>query len=530
MITAAAAYCNNEVGYLAWTLGAKIPGCLGFEVTRVYLNADGTVVLRPDGSEDRVKTVALVAFKGQSNQEWNAQDTGVWPVQKLTWRDLTLRKRRDAARRRPAEVHVRYEIRPVGDLAPGLEAVPPNGRATVIDPATGISRPAYQGTPRPLGYLGAAVVDRGHFRHDPARTVSIDLHQRHPRGAVAVERADGGRPGHARRARRPSSATRGTRTASTWRVTCCRCCTSCSPGRARSTSRSTSSRISSSRSCWSTTRRASTSSCPTPARAPAGAWDERNRPAREELQGAGADVQPRMFNNSTHIGHNKFVVHVTPDGVARAVFTGSTNWTWTGVAGQTNNALLIEDDTVAAQFLGYWQRMHADELAGPESALARRWRPTSRAPCSARTTRVRSVAPLAGGGTVTTWFSPNMPQRRKPAHPPVPPDLQEVYRLMRLAQAGHLLPRVLSRPARQGLHHRRGDRHRPQGWRAAGHGGGVERAGDAELRAGQAATKTTRMARRARLRRPPSSMPTSPSCAPRASTTKASWATSAARC
>ena len=45
MITAAAAYCNNEVNYLAWTIGAKIPGCLGFEVTCVYLNADGSVVV-----------------------------------------------------------------------------------------------------------------------------------------------------------------------------------------------------------------------------------------------------------------------------------------------------------------------------------------------------------------------------------------------------------------------------------------------------------------------------------------------------
>ncbi len=124
MISAATAYCNNEVGYVAWTLGAKIPGCLGFEVTRVYLNPDGSVVLLPDGSESRVKTVALVAFNGQSNPDWNPQDTGVWPVQKLTWRDLTLRKRRTSTRRRPSEVNVRYEIRPVGDLSPGWSRCP----------------------------------------------------------------------------------------------------------------------------------------------------------------------------------------------------------------------------------------------------------------------------------------------------------------------------------------------------------------------------------------------------------------------
>ncbi|MEO7273259.1 MAG: hypothetical protein ABI211_14775, partial [Vicinamibacterales bacterium] len=157
MINTATAYCNNEVGYVAWTLSAKIPSCLGFEVTRIYLNPDGSVVLLPDGSESRVATVALVAFNGQSNPDWNPQDTGVWPVQKLTWRDLTLRKRRTSTRRRPSEVHVRYEVRPVGDLRPGMDAVPSNGLELVKDPVTGGLRPAYQGTPRPLGYLGAAV-------------------------------------------------------------------------------------------------------------------------------------------------------------------------------------------------------------------------------------------------------------------------------------------------------------------------------------------------------------------------------------
>ena len=52
------------------------------------------------------------------------------------------------------------------------------------------------------------------------------------------------------------------------------------------------------------------------------------------------------------------------------MFTGSTNWTWTGVAGQTNNALLIEDEAVAAHFLDYWQRMHADVLPVPSPLSA----------------------------------------------------------------------------------------------------------------------------------------------------------------
>ena len=81
-IISARAYANNEVAYVAWNIDGKIKDCLGFEVTRVYLDESGHVARRPDGREDRVKCAAWVAFKGQRNPHWIPQDTGVWPVQK----------------------------------------------------------------------------------------------------------------------------------------------------------------------------------------------------------------------------------------------------------------------------------------------------------------------------------------------------------------------------------------------------------------------------------------------------------------
>lgn len=80
-ITTAHAWVNNEVAYVAWDIDDKISGCLGFEVTRVYLDPNGNVARRPDGAEDRVKCAAWVSFKGQHNPYWLPQDTGVWPVQ-----------------------------------------------------------------------------------------------------------------------------------------------------------------------------------------------------------------------------------------------------------------------------------------------------------------------------------------------------------------------------------------------------------------------------------------------------------------
>jgi hypothetical protein len=434
MITTATAYCNNEVGYVAWTLDAKIPGCLGFEVTRVYLDPDGSVVILPDGSESRVKTVALVAFNGQSNPEWNPQDTGVWPVQKLTWRDLTLRKRRGSARRRPAEVNVRYDIRPVGDLQPGLEPVPPNGLEMIKDPKTGLMRPAYQGTPRPLGYLAPAVSSNPIF----VTTVRSPFRSTFTNGILAAQwltkvlmEDHQIKPGELEgKLRNPADPHRkylagdvlpllhelfdrpGTFHLALYEL---------EDAELQQLLLANANRV---HVILSNTGKNA-----------AGEWDDRNHAAREELRAAGADVQPRMFNNSIHIGHNKFVVHVAPEGTPKAVFTGSTNWTWTGVAGQTNNALLIEDDTVSAHYLDYWQRMHADALPVPVPLSAPMNATRQGAPF--RHDNATGMAfPLAGGGTLTTWFSPNMAQRQKPAHPPVPPDLQEVYRLMRLAKQG----------------------------------------------------------------------------------------------
>ena len=53
-IVAGKAYTNNEAALIAWSLDAPIPNCLGFEITRIYL----------DTNEERV-LAAWVPFKGR---------------------------------------------------------------------------------------------------------------------------------------------------------------------------------------------------------------------------------------------------------------------------------------------------------------------------------------------------------------------------------------------------------------------------------------------------------------------------------
>jgi len=118
------------------------------------------------------------------------------------------------------------------------------------------------------------------------------------------------------------------------------------------------------------------------------------------------------------------------------VFTGSTNWTQTGVAGQTNNALLIEDDAMAGSFLDYWKRLKADKQKKP-NPFGKSMNANQQSKKLRKSNEHSFDFQIAGHG-VQLWCSPNRPERQKPVSKtkptPVPPDLAEVYKRMRLAE------------------------------------------------------------------------------------------------
>jgi phosphatidylserine/phosphatidylglycerophosphate/cardiolipin synthase-like enzyme len=448
-IISARAWANNEVAFVAWDIDGRIDGCLGFEVTRVYLNDDGSVVRRDDGAPDKVKCAAWVAFKGQRNPNWLPQDTGVWPVQKLSWRDLTLRKKRKGMERRPDQVRVRYEIRPLGEPRPGLDPVPANGLDFGFIPkrdAQGrpLKKPdgktqwqrvkAYEGQPRPLAYLAPATTTndllvtsrRGAFRstftngilaaqwlHNVLYEDGVlekdellkkianpnDSHRKYLAGdVIPLVRELFLRPGEFYLSLYELEDEELVKLLVD------------NAGRIHV--------------ILANTGKAE------------GKWDARNKAARQALGNAGVDIEHRMFNNSIHIGHNKFVVHIPPQGGPRSVLTGSTNWTSTGVAGQTNNMLLVEDDGVAGAYLDYWQRMKADPLPLPKP-LYKEMKDSQQGKPFRKTNETSSCFQLANGARVETWFSPNMEKRQKPASAKTkvtPPDLADVYRRIRQAQ------------------------------------------------------------------------------------------------
>ncbi len=167
-------------------------------------------------------------------------------------------------------------------------------------------------------------------------------------------------------------------------------------------------------------------------------WDTTDVAVRPKLHAwLGERMQGRIFNTAAQIGHNKFVVLASraDPPVPVAVLTGSTNWTFTGLAGQSNNAVLIEDAAVAAGQLGYWRRLHADARPVPDPVSAAL---NSKQGSALRRANMAPVDAAVAGGqdgnktSVRLWYAPNTVQSSKGSA--VPPDLADVFAAMDAAK------------------------------------------------------------------------------------------------
>ena len=162
-------------------------------------------------------------------------------------------------------------------------------------------------------------------------------------------------------------------------------------------------------------------------------YDGKNQPAVKQLRNAKELI--RRYMPQGQIGHNKFMVYVDPNGNPKAVLTGSTNWTPSGLCTQSNNAILIESTDLAKQFLKYWHDLKddADEAVIPKE-------PAPMKKIQGKTLRGKCVTPrdtfeLNEGSTVSVWYSPNAPSLlrsvKKGAKPPATPiDMTGVYKIL----------------------------------------------------------------------------------------------------
>jgi phosphatidylserine/phosphatidylglycerophosphate/cardiolipin synthase-like enzyme len=455
LITKAGAWANGEVAYLAWSVEKAIPGCLGFMITRVHDTG-------PDAGQRRILPT-WIAFTDQSNPEWLAQDSSVWPVQSFEWRDLTLRRSRDTTNVRPIDFRVHYEIVPVGLEGPGRTPVPPSSTAPYKDD-NGHER--YTGKPRALYVIG-----------DPTRTLPIDVtHEYGPGAAIEATFTNGilstqnllqqlqsaklhAKPGAV--VQMPTT-TKGLLTVLQEQIVDQK-----SAIRAFLTAdalsfvrRLVDLALSEGGEVYlalyelhdpeliSLLKTAANQSKVHIILSTAGServkgkgqvWDTENYPVRQSLHRIKPDpVQDRMFNNSTAIGHDKFAVYVK-DGAAQIVMTGSTNWTETGLCTQSNNAVILNDPATAQIYLDFWHRLQADQQPKPVpmKITSGKTNYVGSVPNNAnqskaqRDSNMRAYGPTKPGGSIVDiWFSPNTSTNKKTADSPMPGDLNDVYSLM----------------------------------------------------------------------------------------------------
>jgi phosphatidylserine/phosphatidylglycerophosphate/cardiolipin synthase-like enzyme len=446
MITKAFAFANNEIAYLAWDVDVRIPGCLGFHIVREYLDDhDNLISERP--------LAAYVAFKGQSNPDWTPQNTSVWPVQKFNWRDLTLRRKRDEAKLRPLEERLRYRIQAVGRFTPSLDEV-------VTVPETHWDNQqklrilsTYKGTPVRLSYLTQPsytnVIEATYLRRPFISTFTNGILS--TQFLVRVLEDDGKiEDGElVKHLKTPDDWLRNYLAADVLPVI--HAFFKQEGGRFHAALYELEDEELVTLLCDNAERLdLILSDAGGPDEQMVGGvktkiYDTRNGPAREKLHalaerdGTGFSMQNRMFSGSGHIGHNKFVVYVDGDGIARSVITGSTNWTWSGIAGQSNNCIRIDDDRIADAYLEYWRRLQSDRQVEPNPISA----PATGANQGdelKKGNRTKFDSDLVGGGHAEVWFSPNMPGKQQPpgktvkTSPSPPPDMERLFSLIRKAE------------------------------------------------------------------------------------------------
>jgi phosphatidylserine/phosphatidylglycerophosphate/cardiolipin synthase-like enzyme len=119
--------------------------------------------------------------------------------------------------------------------------------------------------------------------------------------------------------------------------------------------------------------------------------EDQNAAARARLKGI-VDLHDRMVSPRA-LGHNKFLVICDETNKPRWVWTGSQNWTKTGLCTQANNSVLIDDPRLAGEFRKQWDLLKAAGAASPDDLKAANSK-----------SRQRKIGPAS----LTLWFTPTV--------------------------------------------------------------------------------------------------------------------------
>ena len=156
---------------------------------------------------------------------------------------------------------------------------------------------------------------------------------------------------------------------------------------------------------------------------------DENKKTRQDIK---KNSKVRVFDRlvkSPHFAHNKFVVFCDKGGRAEKVWTGSTNWTVTGLCTQTNNGILIDDATIAKAYRERWDALKDAKATYPKSLATAGSKPAvhslNRVPIRAWNVPCLKYADLkdakqyidgAKEGVIYLMFNPGKGDGKRPRH------------------------------------------------------------------------------------------------------------------
>lgn len=101
--------------------------------------------------------------------------------------------------------------------------------------------------------------------------------------------------------------------------------------------------------------------------------EDANKDARAKLAGL-CDIRDR-FSAPRALAHNKFLVLCDDARAPKAVWTGSTNWSMTGLCTQGNNGVFVKSASLAKEYLAQWKALANAGDATPDTLRAEDDRP-----------------------------------------------------------------------------------------------------------------------------------------------------------
>ncbi len=371
---------NNDIVYLWWTWPRKIDNCLGFSIRRIV-----------NGKEETKGLPAYVGFDIKLDKRKSPQTTDQWPIQSFNWKDVYA----------PANKKLKYRIIPMMDTGAGWKQLQPDRKNSIVT-AT-ISRTINHGDSRVIFNRGllstqAFAKEVKKLKSSGTKLLNGAKGLISKKGSIWRKRLGGAFLENMQDFFKQGKGS-GNFFAALYELSDDELLEMLLKSKKLQVILSSS---------------------------------DSNTDSRKQLHKAMKAGKLKVYNrlmSANSIGHNKFVIYTDKNGKPKSVLTGSVNWTPTGLCGQTNNMVIIENEKTAAKYMDYWQKLLADT---DKKGKALQGQPL-RTWCRDNGVDLK----LKPSTDLGLWYSPNTVKKSKPkkiTSAAVPVDMKEVYNLIAKAK------------------------------------------------------------------------------------------------